>query len=42
MQLDALAEVTPADIQSAMALWDTYAPPDMRGLLDAKPAEDDA
>lgn len=40
--LDQLAEITPADVQGAKALWDRYASPEFRGLLDAKPIDDDA
>lgn len=39
-ELDAMSEITPADIAGAKALWDEFAPPDMRGLLDAKPEDD--
>jgi hypothetical protein len=36
-ELEALAQITPADIDAAIAAFNQYAPPNARGLLDAKP-----
>jgi hypothetical protein len=36
-ELDALSQITPADIDAAVAAFNQYAPPNAKGLLDAKP-----
>jgi hypothetical protein len=40
-ELDALAEVTPEDIEAARDLWDKDAPERYRGLIDAEEGDDD-
>jgi hypothetical protein len=39
--LDGLAQVTPADIAAAQQWWRRNAPARFKGLLDARPDEDD-
>lgn len=36
-ELEAAAQVTPADIDAAVAAFDQHAPPNAKGLLDANP-----
>jgi hypothetical protein len=38
-ELDDLADVGPADIADAAAAWKRDAPPALRGLIDAEPAD---
>jgi hypothetical protein len=40
--LDALSQVTPADAKAAQVLWERDAPPALKGLFSAQPAEPDA
>lgn len=39
-ELDAEAEITLADIDAAVASFNQHAPPDAKGLLEAKPEPD--
>jgi hypothetical protein len=39
-ELDALAEITPDDVDRAAAFWRTHASPAFRDLLDAVPTDD--
>lgn len=39
-QLDALSQVSPADVQAATDLWKTLAPAGYKQLLDAEPQEE--
>lgn len=38
-QLDELSQISPADIQAAVTLWNEES--NLKGLLEAKPEEDD-
>ncbi len=40
--IEALAEVTPADIERAKVWWRTHAPPIAKDILDAEPVNDAA
>lgn len=40
--LDNLAQIGPADIAAAEALWKRDAPPKLRGLIDATPADEES
>jgi hypothetical protein len=40
-QLEELAQVSPADIEKAKALWRAHAPEEFRDLLDAETVEDE-
>jgi hypothetical protein len=39
-ELDDLADVGPADVADAVAAWKRDAPPVLRGLIDAEPADE--
>lgn len=39
-ELDDLAGIGPADVADAVAAWKRDAPPALRGLIDAEPADD--
>lgn len=39
-QLDALAQITPADLEDAAVWWDTNAEPEWRRLLDSQPTNE--
>ena len=41
-ELDDLAKIGPADVADAVAAWKRDAPPALRGLIDATPADDEA
>jgi hypothetical protein len=41
-ELDELARITPEDLERARQHWERFAPPELRGLLDAIPDDQDS
>jgi hypothetical protein len=41
-ELEAMSQITPADVKAAVALWNENAPKEFKGLLSSEPDEDDS